>query len=673
MAQRSSWTLSGSTPCQAQRRWQRLAHSGTGRLTLRFALARVLASAALAFAQDPLPPPSLKTVPVPGPDNLSEFVADKAEAIRLGKALFWDMQVGSDGIVACASCHFHAGADSRSKNQLSPGLLNRDALGEPAPDHSFSLGGANYQLSADDFPLRQLTDPQQRESEALYDTNDVASSQGAFSAEFVDVVPGQPEDVVNPVPDPDGFQVDGINVRRVEPRHTPTVINAVFNHRNFWDGRAQHEFNGVNQWGTRDPNARLYKAPKPSQLVSVQILLRNSSLASQAVAPPTSPFEMSADGRSFQEIGDKLGKKQGKKVVKMRPLAKQQVHPEDSVLGALSRWPNPGLGVGNYEAMIKKAFRSEWWQSNRIIHVADDGTTTVITKQSSESTTNEYTLMEYNFSLFFGLAVQLYEATLVADETPYDRFMEGRGTLSPEALEGLAIFLRQVPLIMPDGTVKAAGRCINCHSGPEFTDAAVSNIQAQTETRTREGQDLDRGWNNIGVRPTMEDLAVGGMDPFGNPLSVTRLRPKSTRFIAVDGAFKVPTVRNVELTGPYFHNGGHLTLESVVQFYSRGGDFAPLIAADGMTEIRPLSIPTMTAAEQQAMIAFLKSLTDERVRNQQAPFDHPQLFVPNGHVGDDVAVVEDSARPGQALDQMLEIPAVGQRGGPPLPNFLESQ
>ena len=43
-------------------------------------------------------------------------------ARALGKALFWDMQVGSDGIQACASCHFRAGADPRSRNQLSPGL-----------------------------------------------------------------------------------------------------------------------------------------------------------------------------------------------------------------------------------------------------------------------------------------------------------------------------------------------------------------------------------------------------------------------------------------------------------------------------------------------------------------------------------------------------------------------
>ena len=49
-------------------------------------------------------------------------------------------------------------------------------------------------------------------------------------------------------------------MRRVEPRNTPTMINAVFNHRNFWDMRAQHLFNGVNPFGDRDPDAILYSA-----------------------------------------------------------------------------------------------------------------------------------------------------------------------------------------------------------------------------------------------------------------------------------------------------------------------------------------------------------------------------------------------------------------------------
>ena len=54
---------------------------------------------------------SLKSVSIPEPDNLKDFVQDKAAAIALGKSLFWDMQLGTDGIQSCASCHFHAGAD----------------------------------------------------------------------------------------------------------------------------------------------------------------------------------------------------------------------------------------------------------------------------------------------------------------------------------------------------------------------------------------------------------------------------------------------------------------------------------------------------------------------------------------------------------------------------------
>ena len=83
------------------------------------------------FAQDlDVLPPSLKELPAMAkahgvplePPTLADYVKDREAAILLGKALFWDMQVGSDGIVACASCHFHAGADNRFKNQLSPGL-----------------------------------------------------------------------------------------------------------------------------------------------------------------------------------------------------------------------------------------------------------------------------------------------------------------------------------------------------------------------------------------------------------------------------------------------------------------------------------------------------------------------------------------------------------------------
>src|SRR5262245_3075497 len=60
-------------------------------------------------------PPPLNTMVVPMPDDLGSFVEDFDATVRLGKALFWDVQLGSDGLTACASCHFHAGADSRVK------------------------------------------------------------------------------------------------------------------------------------------------------------------------------------------------------------------------------------------------------------------------------------------------------------------------------------------------------------------------------------------------------------------------------------------------------------------------------------------------------------------------------------------------------------------------------
>lgn len=642
-------------------------------------------SAQIAVPPPPAPP-SLKTVTVPEPDNLGEFVKDKVAAIALGKSLFWDMQVGSDGIQSCASCHFHAGADSRAKNQLSPGLLRVNADGTANPDQRVDLGGVNYTLKREDYPFHKLADPNNRNSSVIADINDITGSQGTFNSQFVDVIPGRADDQVIFQPDLI-FNVGGINVRQVQSRNTPTVINAVFNFRNFWDGKAQNDFNGVNPFGARDANAKVVKATKPNRLEEVKISLKNSSLASQAVGPPLSDFEMSATGRTFEEIGQKFrkGKKNklprelGKKLKLLRPLGKQIVDPEDSVLGAYSRVPEPGLKLPTYEKMIEAAFLPEWWKSNQVISVDDKGKRTFNKNpQKGSLATNEYTLMEYNFPLFFGLAIQVYEATLVANDTPYDQFQEGNtSALTPEQQQGLAIFLGQ------DQT-KGGGRCINCHSGAEFTDASVSKVTVNP-LRRREGNIIDRGFNNIGVRPTFEDLGVGANDPYNNPLSQARLA-KLGRFndpklplipsdiVGADGGFKTPGLRNVELTAPFFHNGGQLTLREVIDFYARGGDFHPIQGRDGL--IQPVSILTLgndvqqVEAAKEALVAFLKSLTDERVRYHRAPFDHPQLFVTNGHPGDQTSVINDGT--GKATDTLLEIPAVGRNGlTSPLPNFLE--
>ena len=604
--------------------------------------------------EDPARPPSLKTIPVPEPSNLERFVKNKQMAIVLGKALFWDMQIGSDGVTACASCHFNAGADNRSKNQVNPGFNRVHTDGSPAPDHHFDFG-PNRQLAMSDFPLRELSNPLDRASTPIRDSNDVVSSQGVFSMLFKSVKPRSPVDHVEFITSNDGFQVDQINVRRVEPRNTPSVINAVFNFRNFLDGRAQNEFNGINNWGARDPNAHVYRALSATRLQREQILIDNASLASTAVAPPLNPLEMSAANRSFPAIGRKL--------LTARALARQKIHPRDSVLSEYSRWPQHGLSE-SYAELVRAAFQPEWWQASKRIRVLDDGNTQIVDeKRHGNHANREFSQMEYNFSLFFGLATQLYMATLVADDTPYDRFMEGDNTaISAAAIRGVDLFRSQT-----------RGRCINCHEGAELTGASVTRVKA-SPTRIRDGQAFDRGYNNIGIRPSAEDIALGGNDPFGQPLSYTRAMaapncPNNEPCpIVADGFFKVPGLRNVALTAPYFHNGGVAKLRDVLDLYSRGGNFAELTQLDGSV-IMPLNVLLNSESEKDDLEAWLHTLTDERVHKRQAPFDHPQIFIPNGHPGDETQTSVGLF--GNAADRFIEIPAVGREGGKPLKRFLE--
>lgn len=650
-------------------------------------------SAQLVPAAPSQPLASLKSIPVPEPANLGEFVKDRAAAIRLGKALFWDMQVGSDGIQSCASCHFHAGTDTRAKNQLSPGLLRVNADGSPNPDQTFNTSaGPNDTLRPRDFPFHKLADPNNRSSAVLADSNDVAGSQGVPLTKFNSVVPGSAEDNVTVQPD-EVFNVNGINVRQVTERNTPSTVNAVFNFRNFWDGRAQNEFNGVNPFGSRDPNARVIKASTPTaELQAVKISLRNSSLASQAVGPPLSAVEESATGRVFPDIGNKMTRKRrllpretGKKLRGTRPLGKQLVATNDSVLGTLSRGAQPGLST-NYTAMIKAAFKPEWWRSRYLVNVDANGVRTFVPRKATQVAdpdgvvdptqlpSQQYTLMDYNFSLFMGLAVQMYEATLVSNDAPIDRYLEGNtGALTATQVRGKELF-------------EGRAKCINCHGGAEFTNASVRNVRNERLERMEMGNGqeaiYDNGFYNIGVRPTREDLGVGGVDPFGNPLSETRLAQQG-KFnqllgeapnitvgagdrIAVNGAFKTPGLRNIEMTAPYFHNGGQLTLRQVVDFYNRGGDFHEQNIDDLDPDIQNLDL---SEQDKDDLVEFMKALTDDRVRSEKAPFDHPQLFIPNGHPGNPTTVTNDGT--GKATNgRLIELPAVGRNGGVGRANFL---
>jgi cytochrome c peroxidase len=628
-------------------------------------------------------PASLKDTAVPPVPGLDNYIRDKNAAIALGKALFWDKNVGSDGM-ACASCHFHAGADNRLKNQLNPkanGIFDK-------PSASASWG-PNYTLTAADFPLHRLSDPLDRNSAITSTTDDVVGSAGTQSGVEMNLLPKIGVACSNR-PAGDVFHVGTRMTRLTTGRNAPTVINAVFNFRNFWDGRANNIFNGVNPFGPRDPNAGIFEKQPDGSESFVTVSLINSSLASQAAGPALNTVEMSCALKGFMELGRKL--------YSLRPLMSQTVAADDSALGAY-RYPT-GAGLSaNYGALVKKAFDAKYWSS---------------TKLDAEG----YNQFERNFSLFWSLAIQAYESTLISDDAPWDKFAGSQKlgiSGDPTALGDSGDFSKASPRRGFD-VFMGKGACIACHKGAEFTGAATHLLAENQEgglvERMRIGNEAvalyDNGFYNIGVRPTAEDLGVGATDPFNKPLSWTAqyanagfpragvsIQPDKFQVnpctfeilvnpadctqppapgsrIAVDGAFKTPTLRNVALTAPYFHNGGKATLEQVVEFYNRGGDRRGQddndttgFGKNGSNLDADIKVLGLTAQEQADLVAFLRyALTDRRVACEIAPFDHPSLTIINGHLGDEYNVFDQKGTGLADDDLTMIIPATGKNGLP---------
>src|SRR5712691_5140130 len=213
------------------------------RILLLPSLALALLAVPARAAQSP--PPSLKRLKVPKPANLADFVRDEGAAVALGKAFFWDMQAGSDGIVACASCHYQAGVDNRSRNTLAPGF-----------NKAFEKGGPNSQLRLGQFPFHVFADPTDRFSRVLSDSDDIVGSQGVVKANFGGIVLGNPAEPGTSVADP-VFNVNGVNARQVMTRNTSSMINSALLFRLPWDGKFNHFFNGASGFGARDPNAKI--------------------------------------------------------------------------------------------------------------------------------------------------------------------------------------------------------------------------------------------------------------------------------------------------------------------------------------------------------------------------------------------------------------------------------
>jgi cytochrome c peroxidase len=466
--------------------------------------------------------------PVPQPQGST--ITDQPAAIRLGKALFWDAQAGSDGQQACASCHFHAGADNRVVNTVAPG-----------PDGIFAFAGITS--------AGQTLAPTPG---VFITTDDRVGSGGVQNATFI----GMSADPTNPV-DSCSANLDptfGAN-RQVTGRQAPSVFGAVYNSDNFWDGRANHWFNGQNPFGAAGGNVLLKGA---------------ASLSSQSVGPALSSVEMSCAGRTFNGPNSL-----GAKLLARPPLAQQKVDPADSILGPLANPAGNGLlcnGVAcTYADLVAGAF----------------GTTAATTAVD-------------NFSSIWGQAVAAYEATLIPDRTPYDLFVQGNtAALTANQQAGLTAFRTK--------------NCNACHAEPEFTDASVGFL-AKNGSKNSDGG--DQGFHNIGVRPTAEDLGRGGTAG-GNVLSLSG-------DVHDKGAFKTPTLRNVGLTAPYFHNGGAPTLDDVMAFY----DGTNLVNNPEKSALIPIKT---NPAERTQIVDFLQNgLTDCRVEHSVAPFDHPSLAVANG-------------------------------------------
>ncbi len=175
------------------------------------------------------------------------------------------------------------------------------------------------------------------------------------------------------------------------------------------------------------------------------------------------------------------------------------------------------------------------------------------------------------------MAVASHERHLITDRTPFDRWAAGMGGLTAQEASGGILFFGK--------------QCTECHTSAIFTD---------------------NFFHNIGVRPQADDLGRGAITGSSDN----------------DGEFKTPNLKNVELHGPYMHNGRFATLEEVVDFYNRGGDFDAPNIDHGV--IRPMA---MTAQEKADIAAFMKRpLTDPRAANELPPFDRPQLFTESNRV-----------------------------------------
>ncbi len=167
-------------------------------------------------------------------------------------------------------------------------------------------------------------------------------------------------------------------------------------------------------------------------------------------------------------------------------------------------------------------------------------------------------------------AIATFERTILSGNSPYDRFKKGdKKAMTAEQVRGMSVFFDKA-------------KCDRCHENSNFTLNAYSNL----------GVGMDKPDPDVGRYSQTKD-------------------PRDW------GVFKVPTLREIEHTAPYMHDGSLKTLEEVVDFYDKGG--IPNKNLD--PNIKPLHL---TDQEKKDLVSFLKALSGEGWQNVQTPTEFPQ-------------------------------------------------
>jgi cytochrome c peroxidase len=182
-------------------------------------------------------------------------------------------------------------------------------------------------------------------------------------------------------------------------------------------------------------------------------------------------------------------------------------------------------------------------------------------------------------------AIASFERTLLSYNAPYDRFTRGdRTAMTESAQRGLDLFNSE------------RLECYHCHAGFNFSDATV-----HVGAPPRDAAFHNNGLYNIDGRGAYPEPNRGVFDVSNRPEDM--------------GRFRAPSLRNIELTAPYMHDGSIATLEAVIDHYAAGGRRIASGPNAGDGSMSPLKSDlirgfTLTVQEREDVLAFLRSLTD---------------------------------------------------------------